>query len=470
LPRWSTALVVATIVLVNLACKLPGLDRQSLWLDEALTVAVGARPVGEIVAYASRNQNPPLYAVVMHGWLGAFGSSEASVRMFPVFCSTLTAVVLFLLARRFLGMRAAILAAILFTGANVHVQYAREARVYALVSLLCTASMYVFLTLVTRPRWRTAGLLAAVNALLFHCHYVTVFVPVAQVIAVLTHRPWRVHAGRHVLAAAGGSGLLAFPWVPIAWGNAPRVGAYWLEAPTWRDLRDVLKRFAAERRILYLALLLLVPAVRRALGVPRAAFDRGLASYLALAAFVPIGLAFVIATRVPIFLDRYLLYASLGVILLLAYLLALLPVGARGQAVLALGLLALVAPRTLREREKDDWRGLAAAIRAHHDVHAPGTSVVLIAPNEIPPFAYYYDREALNGPDTIARLRARGIVAVERAEDVDAETFARARLVTVVQTRISAPDVTGLAGVGFEAPRSRAKLQGLEILAGERVR
>ena len=144
---WTLAAAVGA---ANLALKLPALDRQSLWLDEALTVAIGLRPVDEIVARSAGNQNPPLYGILMHFWIAAFGTSETSIRLLPVLCSAFAAVGVFLLARRFFGLRAAIFAAILFTGANIHVQYAREARVYALVTLLAVASSYVFLALVER--------------------------------------------------------------------------------------------------------------------------------------------------------------------------------------------------------------------------------------------------------------------------------------------------------------------------------
>lgn len=461
---WTLAAVVGA---VNLALKLPGLDRQSLWLDEALTVAVAVRPVGEIVARAAGNQNPPLYGLVMHLWIAAFGASETSIRTLPVLCSTFAAVGVFLLARRFSGLRAAIFAAILFTGANLHVQYAREARVYALVTLLAVGSSYAFLALVARPARRTALLLAVVNALLFHCHYVTAFLPLAQVVAVLAVAPWRVRAGRYVVGSACAAAVLALPVLPFAWRNAPSAGGYWLDAPTWRDLRHVLKRLAGERRLLYASLLLALPAVRRVFAAPAVRLDRGRVLYFALAACVPIVLAFAIGTRVPIFLDRYLIYASPPLLLLFAELLALVPLGARGTAVLAVALALLLAPKALREPVKDDWRGLVAAVRARHDA---ARSVVLIAAPELAPFAYYWNREVIAADDPRARLREDAILAIEGPNDLDADTLGRARTVAVLSTRLGRPTTADLGTAGFGLPRAWASVPGLEVLAHERER
>ncbi len=457
---------VAAIAVVNLALKLPHLGRQSLWLDEALTVTAAGRSFAEIVAHATVNQNPPLYGFLMHVWLGAFGISETSARLFPVLSSTATAVLLFLLALRFLGARAAVLAVLLFTLMNVQVQYAREARVYALVELLATASSYAFLALVTRPRWRTAVVLAVLNALLFFSHYVTVFLPLAQLVATVAHRPWRLRAGRHVLAAAGASAVLVLPWLPYAWRNAPTAGAYWLEPPTWRDLRHVLKRFADKNRLLYATLLLLVPAVRRALRVPRGAFDGGVGQYLVLWGLLPLALAFVIAARIPIFLDRYLLYASLGLVLTFAYLLAVLPLSRRAHAVVAAGLVALLAPSTLREAPKDDWRALAARAHELRAMHSPATALVLVAAHEVPPFAYYFDRASFAAPGRERTLRERGVVAVAPGAALDAATLAGVAAVAIVRPRLGAPEVAGLDGFG--APRAWARVQGLDLLVRDR--
>lgn len=469
--RSSDAIVTGAIAVavgaVNLALKLPGLDRQSLWLDEALTVAVAVRPLDAILARAAGNQNPPLYGVLMHVWIAAFGASETSIRLLPVLCSTLAAVGVFLLARRFSGLRAAVFAAVLFTAANLHVQYAREARVYALVTLLAVASSYAFLALVARPSWRAATLLACLNGLLFHCHYVTAFVPIAQSLAVALHAPWRARAGRFAAASFGASVLLALPVVPFAWRNAPRVGTYWLDAPTWRDFRHVAKRLAGERRVLYASLVLLLPGLRRALGVSPSRFDSGRALYYAIAAFVPVVLAFAIAVRVPIFLDRYLVYASVPLLLLFAELLALLPFGRRGASVVAVGLVALLGGRTLREPVKDDWRGLAAAVRARHDA---AESLVVVSAHEWPPFAYYWDRAAIGADDPRARLRMGGIHVVEQTSEIAEETLRRVRAVAVVRTRLGAPDTSALRAAGFGEPRAWASVEGLEVVSHERER
>jgi mannosyltransferase len=459
----ATWWVTVAIVALNLALKLPRLGEQSLWLDEALTVSHAGRSLSAIVTQATGNQNPPLYGVVMAGWFAVFGTSETSARALPMLCSTAAAVAVFALGRRFLGGRAALLAALVFTFSEIHVQYAREARVYALVSLLAILASHAYLALMARPRRRTAVALTVLDALLFHAHYVTVFVPLAQLVAMLAHRPWRERAGRLLVGSLGATALLCLPLVPLAWRNAPTVGGFWLGPPTFGDLGDLLKRFAGKRPAVYVALVAALPPIRRLLAIPAGALDRGVLLYLACWAFLPIALAFLVASRMPIFLDRYLLFAAPAVAALIAYLATAVPMRQATYAALVAGVVLSLAPKARREHRKDDWRQVVAVVRELQAGRVPGSSVVLVPAGEIAAFAYYWDRALLGRPDMRERLAAADVVAANDLEELGAARIAALRSVLVVRTRDAEPHVAGFAPLA-----RRVKVQGLELLAAER--
>jgi hypothetical protein len=147
------------------------------------------------------------------------------------------------------------------------------------------------------------------------------------------------------------------------------------------------------------------------------------------------------------------------------------PIGKVGQAAVIVGLLVLFVPKVRHENFKDDWRQLATVVHAMHDGHVPGTSVVLIAPPEIPPFADYYDREAFTAEDREQRLRARGIAAVHDVNELGPERLDAVRSVLVVRTRDMQPRTSALSEVlGFGPWMARAGVHGLELFASERVR
>src|SRR5690606_36341602 len=53
-----------------------------LWLDEALSVNIARLPLGEIPEALRHDGHPPLYYVLLHGWMELFGEGNRAVRAF----------------------------------------------------------------------------------------------------------------------------------------------------------------------------------------------------------------------------------------------------------------------------------------------------------------------------------------------------------------------------------------------------
>jgi hypothetical protein len=51
-----------------------------MWLDEAQTAAIADRPFGDVFDALRVDGAPPLYYVLLHGWIQLFGASDAAVR------------------------------------------------------------------------------------------------------------------------------------------------------------------------------------------------------------------------------------------------------------------------------------------------------------------------------------------------------------------------------------------------------
>ncbi len=190
-----TALALLALLLATLGMRCWQLERRDFWLDEAYSVwnASGARPgrlarsdtpftrqdwapssdLGEVFASIRETENtPPLYFLVLRGWMALVGRSEAAVRGLSVLAGTLTVLALFLAARSLAGPRAAWTAAWLLALWPMHVYYSREGRNYALAALFAVGLLHALLrarheTLAGRPatRWWLLYTAAAVAGL-----------------------------------------------------------------------------------------------------------------------------------------------------------------------------------------------------------------------------------------------------------------------------------------------------------------
>ena len=54
--------------------------RSDLWLDEALSVNIARLPLGDMLEALRHDGHPPLYYLLLHGWMEVFGEGDVAVR------------------------------------------------------------------------------------------------------------------------------------------------------------------------------------------------------------------------------------------------------------------------------------------------------------------------------------------------------------------------------------------------------
>ncbi len=146
-PIWLLFLLVLAFALRILL-----LDEQSIWWDEGISLHLGVSPLAVIMADRLSNIHPPLYFILLKGWLLLVGVTAFTARYFSVLASWLQVVVVYSIARRWFGRRTAA-GAILFAALSaVSILYAQEIRVYAMLALI-----YLLLMAETRELTRQAG-------------------------------------------------------------------------------------------------------------------------------------------------------------------------------------------------------------------------------------------------------------------------------------------------------------------------
>lgn len=391
--------------IASLASNARGLGQRSVWLDEAWTVALGLQKPATILIVAAHDQNPPLYNLMMAGWLQVFGTSEAALRIPSLLATASCAALLLLFVRRFYGPEAALYASLLFLVAGAPRYYATEGRAYALVELLCVLSFFLYLRNFARADWRGALGLGLVNAAAMYVHYTIALAFVAQVVCALLfansdRRAFGLYVASQLLALA-----LFAPFAPALLANAPDTRSSWPPVPDLAMLSTVCRDLAGSRSALRCGLLLLALAfvgrvvARRSARTTVTARDR-LLVVAAAWALLPILLAFLISQRCPILHVRYELFAALGWMVLIGGLLAALPCSPWARLTLASLFVLLTAKPSPSAAWRDpEWRAVATLARASEADHP---QIVLIPADECIPFAYYARPEALRslfGPD-----------------------------------------------------------------------
>jgi mannosyltransferase len=246
--RWMTVVAVGFGLVVLAGLVLRFWTRSALWLDEALTVNIARLPVHDIPAALKRDGAPPLYYLLLHFWIRAFGTSDVAVRSLSGVLSIATLPVAFVAARRYAGRHAAWIVTALLVSSPFAIYYATESRMYALVMFLTACGVVALDRALTRPRPGNLVAVAVVTAALLYSQYWSLYLVASLVVwlALLIWRgrlAWRANA-RWVMGALV-VGIVAFvPWLPTFVYQSRHTGTPWAAPSNFSAIINAVTGFA----------------------------------------------------------------------------------------------------------------------------------------------------------------------------------------------------------------------------------
>jgi len=247
-PWFTRALVVGAVVVVLAGIALRFVARSDMWLDEALTLNVARLPLDQLHGALRRDGAPPLYYVLLHFWVGAFGTSDVAVRSLSGVLSVATLPFVWLAGRRVGGRAVGASAVVIVASSPFAVRYATENRMYALMVFLAAAGLVALQRSLRRPGvWNLVGV-AVVTALLLYSHYWSIYL-VGVTALWLLFQAWRGpesrRRGARVSVAALAVGCVAFvPWLPTFFFQTRHTGTPWAKPANFAAMVNAVTSFA----------------------------------------------------------------------------------------------------------------------------------------------------------------------------------------------------------------------------------
>jgi hypothetical protein len=223
---WAT-LAIGVVVAAGVVARF--VADSHLWLDEALTVNIARLPLSQLTEALRHDGSPPLYYAVLHGWMQLFGSGTIAVRALSGICSVACLPLAWRVGKRVGGRTLAQAFLVLLALSPFAVQYATEARMYAMAMLLVLAGGLALLNLLERPSPALSAAVAVVTGALLLTHYYALYT-VAAVGAVLAWYAWRGEdraAARRALVSMVAGSALFVPWLPVLLYQSAHTGAPW---------------------------------------------------------------------------------------------------------------------------------------------------------------------------------------------------------------------------------------------------
>jgi mannosyltransferase len=170
MPSWlSAGALLIVLFAVSTFIRTRYLNGQ-FWMDEGLSVGISSHPLGAIPGVLRHDGSPPLYYMLLHGWMTLFGASEAATHGFSLLCAMLAIPVGMWAGWSLFGRRAGYMAAILFAFSAFLTQYSEETRMYALMGLLGLLATAGYLHAFVFRRRKYLILFAVAQAAMLYTH------------------------------------------------------------------------------------------------------------------------------------------------------------------------------------------------------------------------------------------------------------------------------------------------------------
>lgn len=169
------------MVAVGVVTSVLYLGHSSFYLDETVSTTLARVSWHRFVQVVTqREANMALYYFVLRVWTH-LGTSEAVVRSFSVLASLGALIIVVAVTRRLFGNRAAVICGLLFAVDPLIVEYAQDARGYALSVLLVAASSALFVRAVkVSDNWIVLAGYALVSALAAYVNFWAALVPLGH--------------------------------------------------------------------------------------------------------------------------------------------------------------------------------------------------------------------------------------------------------------------------------------------------
>jgi hypothetical protein len=245
---YSTRWLLLGLAWLAFALRAAGITAQSLWRDEVDALIFATRPLPELLSmFRQPGQNGPLFFLALRPWLAAVGQSEFALRFPSALAGALAVPIVYILMRALVAdRRPAIIAALLMATAPYLVWYGQEAKMYAALTVLAPASLLLTVAVARRGGWWRWVLLYAITSLCFYTHLLAALIVPIQALWLLILPAAPSRRGRRWLAVGLYLAALILPYLPLLRWQAP----IWL-SPTYETghpfvpLVDILRVLAA---------------------------------------------------------------------------------------------------------------------------------------------------------------------------------------------------------------------------------
>lgn len=387
-PGWASAGLVLVAAMAASAYLRTRFIGGQFWMDEAITTGIASHSVSAIPGILRHDGNPPLYYVVLHGWIRLFGTSESATHSLSLLFGLLSVPVGMWAGWTLFGRRAGLIAAVLFAFNGWLTNYAQETRMYELMALLGTVATASFIHAFVNRRRAYLIVFSACLALMLYAHTWGLFFFLGALGALIP--AYQIADDRRALVRDGllafvAAGILYLPWLPTFLYQAAHTAAPWSTKPGFGTPILISRKVLGGDRVTVVLLAAcavgLWPLFTRRM---RRTQEAAVLWVLIILPIVTLATAWLSSQFNPAYDPRYFAPVVASILLIAAF--GCARAGVIGLGALVLSVVFLLNPSSVASSYKSDMRDVGGEMTP---LLHPGDLVISGQPEQTP-LAYYY--------------------------------------------------------------------------------
>ena len=181
---WGYIFLFAIVVLA-VFLRVYDISAKDVWCDEANSVIIAELNPSGIITRMSYDASPPLYYLLLHYWMYAFGETELALRSLSVLFGILLIIAVYFIGKRIFSEKVGLYAALIASVAPIHIMYSQQIRMYTLLSLMSLMSMYYLLRFIQEKKCSLLAGYGTFTILSLFTHNYGIFLLPAQALLIL---------------------------------------------------------------------------------------------------------------------------------------------------------------------------------------------------------------------------------------------------------------------------------------------
>ncbi|MFH2136964.1 MAG: glycosyltransferase family 39 protein [Candidatus Omnitrophota bacterium] len=413
MPKKQINVVLLSILLLAFVVRVFKLDITGFWLVEAKIVSFAKHSWSELFGFTLMYR--PVYLLLAKLWIGVVGTKEVMVRLLPVILGTGTVAAIYLLAKELWNKNAGVFAAFIMAVSCVHVVFAREARAdFILMTLLVMFSQLMMLRIFKKDRLNEYFYLFFINVLILFTNPYGVFWIITQQVCYFVYS--KKNDNKRWLLTTTIISFVIILWYFFVLSYSPEIGISWFKSPAVKDIFNTYEAFSCGGAKLKGTGFASLPGAFNMV-IPRILMLVYTLCFVGEVFFssvnykknmlicwlvIPIVLAYGYSRIfTPIYMYRYLLFASPAYYLLVARFLTTLRLKLRSVFIIIIVLLSFFTLSNIYKIDKEQAKGFREGIAFLKENIKEGDTIIICPAEMLTVFMYYYDYD---NPKILGRI------------------------------------------------------------------